>query len=113
MTTQTSASPAAARPSDEIIGKARRQAHEALDGAADLAREASTAGAAAASAAAEQVETTVRSGLRSARAMAHDARADATGYVRERPLQALLVTAAAVAAVVAIIGLLGRSRAPG
>jgi ElaB/YqjD/DUF883 family membrane-anchored ribosome-binding protein len=110
MTTQTGSGHAASGTAEQIIGKAERSARDALDGAADLARQASAAGAEAAGTAAGKVDSAVRSGLRSSRSMAKDATADAAGYIRERPLQALLVAAAAGTAALAIIGLLARSR---
>lgn len=103
-----------ARSVDQAISEARRGATEAVDGAADQASDAADAGADAIGAAAARTDTAVRRGLRSARATAHDASEDTAGFVRARPLQALLVAAAAGAAVVTLlVGVLGRPRKGG
>ena len=112
-TSTSSGSGAAPRQAEQIIGEARRSAREALDDGAKLAREASAAGAEAAGAAAEHVDAAVRGGLRAARTRAHDATEGTADYVRERPFKAMLVALAAGAAVMTVIGLLGRPRKGG
>jgi ElaB/YqjD/DUF883 family membrane-anchored ribosome-binding protein len=113
MTSQTNSRHAAPRQAEQIIGHAQQSAREALDDGADLARDAATAGAAAVGKAADHVDTAVRSGLRAARSRAHDASEDTADYVRERPFQSMLVALVAGAAVMTIIGLLGRPRKAG
>ncbi len=107
----------AAQAADNAIKATQRTANEALDGLAGSVREARDEAAPLFNRATEQASAyaqrgvnALREGSQAVRDSAVHASDRTTMYIKDEPLKAMLIAAATGAALMALVGMLGRSR---
>lgn len=104
---------------DQAIGNARKAADGALDTLQDKASHLAAVAPGTLSRVAAQIDEMARRGVDRAKAASDNAKEQATlagdrtvGYIKEEPVKAVLVAAAAGAALAVVIGMLSRSKTP-
>lgn len=104
---------------DQAIGNARKAADGALDTLQDKASHLAAVAPGTLSRVAAQIDEMARRGVDRAKAASDTAKEQATlagdrtvGYIKEEPVKAVLVAAAAGAALAIVIGMLSRSKTP-
>jgi ElaB/YqjD/DUF883 family membrane-anchored ribosome-binding protein len=107
----------AAHSADEAIRATKTYANHALDGVSGAVNEVRHQAAPLLNAASEQVNAlaqrgvdAVKDGSQQLRERAQQASDKTAGYISQDPIKAMLIAAATGAALMALIGLMGRSR---